>query len=973
MPHALGNLSAIVDLQLQGNKIEPLENEILEKGRNFVARFNVRQYEAVKSNVLDLSVLALRSIPERVFQSFAVTNLSLANNMLTEIPPEIHHLTNLVVLDVSCNFLSTLPVDMASMALQRLLMAENKLITVPAVVHEIGAWKKTFKGTSGIASVKELDVSRNRVISLPSGIEKMLMLEKLILDNNKINALTYVIGVLSQLQVLNVAFNEIATVPTEIGLCTALTELFLDDNKLLHIPGSIGNLTQLRLLGFSNNAITTMPLSFSALTRVERLYSDGNPLEVPSHDIRKRGGMSMLKYMGAVNMSVDTNVLSLASFCLEEIPREIFVYKAVTALTRLSLLDNILTELPEDICERMHALCVLDLSRNLLTSLPNSVTKLVQLTTLYMRDNRFVHFPWILWSLTGLETLSVSDNSVEAIPGEVMKLKKLESFQFAGNPITFPPPEVQMQDLPTMFKYLGCLEDAFAQKACYVKSFGLRNFPQFWNYQESWWYDQIPTLSLKDNSIRVIPPEIVTMSSLTELMLDDNKIEGVDPALCNLPFLTNLQLNNNKIRTLPDTLWTMTNMTFLGLATNNFAEFPVEVCDCHNLKNLVLDDNNLAEVPMHICKLENMEILSLAMNKLEALPKSLEELSQLTELRVNRNKMRAVPECIMAMPWLVTLKIGENEFEHITEEMSTKSTAAMLRYRDMLDRAKVNHTLSITQMGLRTFPDEISEIQGLTQLSIAGNQIRILPDFLEQMTELMRFDGTHNALVVLPKSLNGLKHLLYLALDHNQLTNLPDAVSSLAALETLSVSHNMLQEISDELSCLQHLTCLDLQYNNLMMLPDALSALVSLEDLRLNNNRLLEITGYMVEPLTNVRVLRLNNNRLQYLPWELGHMESLQEIAYQANELDTPTPEILSLGGDDLMAYIRKVNKSMRTKILNLSHMRLSLYPHELRSVTVITNLDLSNNRLLEVDPVIAHMNGLTALNFENNALNSLP
>ena len=102
-------------------------------------------------------------------------------------------------------------------------------------------------------------------------------------------------------------------------------------------------------------------------------------------------------------------------------------------------------------------------------------------------------------------------------------------------------------------------------------------------------------------------------------------------------------------------------------------------------------------------------------------------------------------------------------------------------------------------------------------------------------------------------------------------------------------------------------------------------------------------------------------------------MQKLQDFSYHANELDTPTPEILSIGAQDLMNYMQKVNKAKKTKVLRLSRMRLSMYPAELKTVTVIVNLDLSNNKLIEIDPVVARMKDLTALDFSNNVLNTLP
>jgi hypothetical protein len=50
-----------------------------------------------------------------------------------------------------------------------------------------------------------------------------------------------------------------------------------------------------------------------------------------------------------------------------------------------------------------------------------------------------------------------------------------------------------------------------------------------------------------------------------------------------------------------------------------------------------------------------------------------------------------------------------------------------------------------------------------------------------------------------------------------------------------------------------------------------------------------------------------HTHRLQYLPWELGSLKHLVELAYQSNELDTPTPEILATGAQGILQYIRKV------------------------------------------------------------------
>ena len=439
LPFALGNLTAITDLRVAKNPIPEDEVAIVAKGSQYVARFNRALYlsEGIVAegvHELDLGVLALATLPRSVCKLDFLVFLNCADNQLRELPCEIAELVNLTYLDCSRNLMTSLPPEMSHMQLETLLMSENKLFSLPAVVYQIGCKIVHQEGddaeAQGIPTLRMLDISRNIVINLPSGLGSMVDLEVLRINSNKIRHLSHVIENLQSLQVLDARENSLPALPVEIGHCTALVELYVDHNELIAVPGTLGNLTNLTRLGVSYNQITSFPLAMSNLTMLERLDYEHNDISVPCRFIRDKGATIMLKYMHAIVMSTQSAMLSLASYSMLDVPAEVFAYKGASALTKLSLYENRFgPSLPDEISLKMPHLGVIDATRNLLSTLPGSLTKLQHLRALLVNENKFEEWPPVLWDLTNLETLAIEDNLLTGIPGEVMRLKRLDNFR----------------------------------------------------------------------------------------------------------------------------------------------------------------------------------------------------------------------------------------------------------------------------------------------------------------------------------------------------------------------------------------------------------------------------------------------------------------------------------------------------------------------------------------------------------------
>ena len=84
----------------------------------------------------------------------------------------------------------------------------------------------------------------------------------------------------------------------------------------------------------------------------------------------------------------------------------------------------------------------LNLSGNLLTSLPEEIGCRDFLTVLDLSDNKLTSLPAEIGMLTGLEKLYLCGNQLTSLPVEISNLFDLEELRLDGNPLTTPPMEV---------------------------------------------------------------------------------------------------------------------------------------------------------------------------------------------------------------------------------------------------------------------------------------------------------------------------------------------------------------------------------------------------------------------------------------------------------------------------------------------------------------------------------------------------
>lgn len=171
-----------------------------------------------------------------------------------------------------------------------------------ATLHMRGCPLEDFAGLAPLASLRELDISENRLEKAPAEIASLSSLEHLYLASCSLKEFPDSVAGLANLTYLNLDRNEITSLPD--ALPASLKWLRLNHNKLASLPDSIGALTGLKRLYLGGNQLTSLPGSIASLQSLEDIALGNNRLEefpavlvsIPSlRNIDIRGNPSVTK------------------------------------------------------------------------------------------------------------------------------------------------------------------------------------------------------------------------------------------------------------------------------------------------------------------------------------------------------------------------------------------------------------------------------------------------------------------------------------------------------------------------------------------------------------------------------------------------------------------------------------------------------------------------------------------------------
>mmetsp|Transcript_8102 Transcript_8102/g.23210 ORF Transcript_8102/g.23210 Transcript_8102/m.23210 type:complete len:970 (+) Transcript_8102:2-2911(+) len=222
--------------------------------------------------------------------------LELTECNLKEMPPFLS-IDDLVHLDVSRNKVGRIGFDKSAPnkdgTLQRFIADRNRIETIqPAVFSDTRASALVVISlannnlaflprdfASGAEKLRYLDVSYNRLMTLPDSITQCKSLQTLFVQHNELTSLLHDIGAFRELRKLFADYNKLTDLPESIGDCQKLEKVRVASNQIRYLPDSF-----IKLWDHEKNK--------TGRGNLKELKCDRNPLVQPSITAFEMGGES---------------------------------------------------------------------------------------------------------------------------------------------------------------------------------------------------------------------------------------------------------------------------------------------------------------------------------------------------------------------------------------------------------------------------------------------------------------------------------------------------------------------------------------------------------------------------------------------------------------------------------------------------------------------------------------------------------
>ncbi|XP_053107680.1 leucine-rich repeat serine/threonine-protein kinase 2 isoform X2 [Hemicordylus capensis] len=285
-------------------------------------------------------------------------------------------------------------------------------------------------------------------------------------------------------------------------------------------------------------------------------------------------------------------------------------------LEKLELQQNVLSHIPEQLCESLKCLKYLDLHSNHFTSFPVYLLKMPHIAHLDVSRNDIG--PSLVLApktdCTTLKLLNLSYNQLTHIPEFLSKVaEKLEHLILEGNKISGIFEPIHLKEL----KVLNISKNALTSFVENVLKECLK----------------LDILNAGMNSLDALP---VLPFSITTLKLSQNNFSSVPEAVLLLPHLRSVDLSNNEIISLPGPVhWKSSNLRELLFSHNKISVLDLneKVFSWSRLEKLHLSHNKLKEIPPQIGFLSNLTSLDVSYNPdLRSFPDEMGKLSKIWDL-----------------------------------------------------------------------------------------------------------------------------------------------------------------------------------------------------------------------------------------------------------------------------------------------------------------------------------------------------
>jgi Leucine-rich repeat (LRR) protein len=881
--------------------------------------------------------------------------------------------------------------------------------------------------------------------------------------------------------------NRITRLPAAIGLLINLQVLWVFDNRIVTIAPEIGMLTSLTNMSIDRNPVVKLPVQLGACKAISKFEFSPETIVFPPAEVLLGGEKSIFDFLGRLNEASSTKSLVFASYGLKGLPVDML---ECTSLTELLLYGNdiqrlpprlaLLTELtsfkideptlrfpPQEVSRVSHEkifeflrlfqesvrslklniprfqllsapaecfdtwnLRCLDLSWNVISTIPDAISKLSRLHSLNVSHNKIAFFADSLGSVTTLTSLLCNDNSLVQMPNQLFEgLLILNQLHMQNNCLAKLPSSISCLMSLTEFR---------------LENNNLKSLPHgltcLVNLQE---------LNLQDNLLTVVPVDLGACKRLIYLNVFQNhdlKSPPFEIAMCcNNPIL--LKGDSDEEDEVCDTddeanvskrsanrsfagqprwksdppyqkpspliryLWGLfdaLNGTSLHCAGTGLLSVPSVFLELLHLKSINVSFNRLHKLPAAFTLLSQLQVINVSHNMFASLDSVFSGMLQITHVNVSYNFLETLPKEFGACEALEELECSGNPLALPSEEIFKIGPQAVVLYLRQVNIALHTYVLTLSNRHLEVFPEQLAEFDFIRTLDFSHNDIRRLPGALGTMTQLTRLDFSHNNLMSFPLGLEGLRNLISLNLKYNSLKELPVTFSSMQALTYLDVSCNILVSLPETLGSMSSLECLDCSRNELRDLPTSLSSLVKLKEMNISYNQIIH-TPLGLSCLTSLQSCSFKHNKLLVLPSGLGVLPGLKDLQWGENPYLCPMRQAADeFACEKILLMLRRLAGASRDsqkqliwdnfgfrdfpdydtdiftfnttgwfvrglKTLNLEHNTIISFPDSFSRLSALTILDISYNGTVHLPNSMSCLTSLNTLKMRDCRCVALP
>lgn len=347
-------------------------------------------------------------------------------------------------------------------------------------------------------------------------------------------------------------------------------------------------------------------------------------------------------------------------------------------------------------------------------------------------------------------------------------------------------------------------------------------------------YDMIPgdlttikRLDLSGKSIDILPENFGELSGLIALNLSNNHLESLPESFSRLTQLVNLNLRRNNFSAVPEELMALP-LKSINFNANKLKSI-TPISSCTTLHVIDLSANALTDVSNIFESLEHLRSLNLSLNFISKFD-IIKSHESLEILNISSNLIQELSESLILLSDLRVLEAANNEITSIASALSHLEIETLDLSSNQLEQVHLEgfedlESLVLDDNPMQTLTFDSDFAPSLRSFSCEGCEMEVID--LPPSEVLEQISLASNELKILPEAIPTLKHLAELGIDNNNIVSLPEGLVHMPLLDILYIDHNPLDAAS-----IARVQSMELQTCDLSIKPEIAIRKAQFDDLR---------------------------------------------------------------------------------------------------------------------------------------------